>query len=310
MSKNKRKIILTENQVALTIKGQTRTINKKHPAFKKVLDLIHVGGSDEDLLKAIEPVKAINTSKKAANWGIKVVDGSIKMQEEVLPADIADTILEFKAANEPFEPLVKFYENCKLNPDVRVKEGLFRFLKAHRFPLTEDGCFIGYRKVANDFKDFYTGKLDFSPGQTVTLDRSLCDSDNNNTCSRGLHVANFRYAKEVYHPGSGKMINVKINPRDVVAFPTDYHFEKMRVCAMYVIGENGTSEADAQEYQELFKQQNPDWKKNDKDVDEAEEEDIETGAVSVKGNPQDAVEIPVWMSQKRDARGRFGKVKK
>src|SRR5690606_24725742 len=55
----------------------------------------------------------------------------------------------------------------------------------------------------------------------------------NNTCSFGLHVACFDYAK-----GFGpRLIEVKVNPADVVCVPTDYNGTKMRVCKFEVIQE-------------------------------------------------------------------------
>jgi hypothetical protein len=63
--------------------------------------------------------------------------------------------------------------------------------------------------------------------------RDLVDDNPNNTCSAGLHVACFDYAK-----GFGsRLVEVKVNPRDVVCVPTDYNGTKMRTCRFEVVAE-------------------------------------------------------------------------
>ncbi len=307
MSKAARKAIFTANQVVIVIKGKTRIINVKNPNFKALCQAIVDGESDAALLTLMQPALRINVSKKAKSAGIRFdqAESAVYIGDDRITGELATTLLEFQAANAPYEPLVKFYENCKLNPDSRAQEGLFRFLQAHRFPLTEDGCFIGYRRVKSNFKDFYTGSIDYSVGKEVKMDRAACDSDRNNTCSRGLHVANFNYAKTQYHSGSGIMLDVKVNPKDVVAFPTDYNFEKLRVCAMYVVGVNSINEEDMHEHKELV--HNHVSHDDEDESDDIEDDEGEDGAVSETVAPQAAIVIPGWLNQERKSNGRFGR---
>jgi bifunctional DNA-binding transcriptional regulator/antitoxin component of YhaV-PrlF toxin-antitoxin module len=67
------------------------------------------------------------------------------------------------------------------------------------------------------------------------MKRSEVDDDPAVTCSRGLHVAAFPYARDFYP--NGKMMEVKVNPMDVVAVPDDYNAQKMRVCKYVVLRE-------------------------------------------------------------------------
>jgi hypothetical protein len=69
------------------------------------------------------------------------------------------------------------------------------------------------------------------------MDRKDCDPDRKNACSRGLHVAAFSYAHDQY--SNGNLIEVKVNPRDVVAVPEDHNNEKMRVCEYEVLAQIG-----------------------------------------------------------------------
>jgi hypothetical protein len=65
------------------------------------------------------------------------------------------------------------------------------------------------------------------------MPRNQVNEDPNQTCSYGLHVANFDYASGF---GSGHMLEVEVHPADVVAIPVDYNQAKMRVCKYKVIG--------------------------------------------------------------------------
>jgi len=66
------------------------------------------------------------------------------------------------------------------------------------------------------------------------MDRDNCDTDQNNTCSRGLHVAGKSWLQSNYFGDTG--LRVLINPSDVVAVPPKDSYGKMRVCAYYPVG--------------------------------------------------------------------------
>lgn len=69
------------------------------------------------------------------------------------------------------------------------------------------------------------------------MSRNQVNEDATQTCSHGLHVANWDYAHNVYSAGSDAvMLEVEVNPADVVAVPVDYNQAKMRVCKYKVLG--------------------------------------------------------------------------
>jgi len=106
---------------------------------------------------------------------------------------------------------------------------LYSFLEHNGHPLTEGGHFIAYRGVTEDFKDMHTRTFNNSPGSVCEMPREEVDDNPNNTCSTGLHVASFKYASD-FGP---KVVEVKINPKDVVAVPVDYNGIKMREETVY-----------------------------------------------------------------------------
>ena len=131
------------------------------------------------------------------------------------------------------DPMLRFLENLMENPSKRSVDQLYGFLEVNDLPITEDGCFLAYKMVDRNkdgtLTDHRTHTFDYSVGaEPARMRRNQVDEDPNNTCSSGLHVCAQGYLGEYY--GGGTTILVKVNPRDVVAVPTDYNNAKMRVC--------------------------------------------------------------------------------
>jgi len=172
--------------------------------------------------------------EQASNGRFLVRGGNIYVDDVAAPAALGKKILQFSDEGLPYEPLVEFARNLQRNPSFRSVNQLFSFLEKNDHPITDNGCFIAYKKVRADFKDCHTGTFDNSPGQVVSMPRNQVDENPEQTCSNGLHVANFAYAKDFY--GGGLMLEVEVDPADVVAVPVDYNESKMRVCKYKVLG--------------------------------------------------------------------------
>jgi hypothetical protein len=144
----------------------------------------------------------------------------------------------------PVEPMVNFMENLMSNPSKRAVEELYAFLEKGNLPITADGCFLAYKKVRNDYLDIHSGTMDNSVGKTVEMERNEVDDDKDRTCSTGLHFCSLDYLN---HFGSqdSRTVVLKINPRDVVSIPADYHSTKGRACRYEVIDEINKDAADA-----------------------------------------------------------------
>lgn len=143
----------------------------------------------------------------------------------------------------------KFIENILANPDDHCREAVYEFLENRELPIAlEDGTFIAYKGVQNDFWSAHgnkntrviSGKVDDegrilnSVGAVIEVVREDVDHDHGHHCSCGLHVGARSYATSF----APKTLLVKVNPRDVVTVPTDTA-EKCRVSRYEVIGEWG-----------------------------------------------------------------------
>lgn len=92
---------------------------------------------------------------------------------------------------------------------------------------------LSSEEVSTSFTDSYTKTMDIRIGEPVTMPRKDCDANQENTCSRGLHVAGKDWLQKNYFGDVGMM--VLVNPADVVAVPPSDSYGKMRTCAYYPI---------------------------------------------------------------------------
>ena len=87
--------------------------------------------------------------------------------------------------------------------------------------------------VATIYTDQYTRTFEIKLGEIVSIPRTSCDSVQEHSCSKGLHVAGKTWLKENYFGDVGLM--VLVNPADVVAVPPIDDYGKMRTCAYYPV---------------------------------------------------------------------------
>jgi len=196
--------------------------------------------------------------------------------QEQVPSFLATKIKDFIDNKVDVNPLINFWMLLSTNKDKAVQEQLFGFLEHNGHPITDHGYFVAYKAV--DFKQKYdkktgeevldieydedtglpidktpTSAMVFQPfhsgphgsvirvGDAVKMPRDECDSNPNVTCSTGLHVGSMAYVGDFGH-SDRVVLECLINPRNVVAVPTDYNNTKMRVCEYYPLsvatGEN------------------------------------------------------------------------
>jgi len=218
--------------------GKPCIIEKENEKHQKILSLL-VSGAPED--KIIAELDFLNSIKNTMPSSLSIDDltGIVKINGKETHGIITDYIVEYWKKSLPYEALVKFWENIQQNPSQQSKDHLFLFLKANKMPITPDGCFLAYKRVKYDNEknlvDCYSGTFCNNVGAKVVMDRKSVNPDRHDTCSHGLHVAAFQYMAAY----SGDVIvEVKVNPKDVVAVPSDYNDQKMRVCEYEVVGIN------------------------------------------------------------------------
>ena len=146
--------------------------------------------------------------------------------------------------------MFKFIDNLLANPDENSRAQLYSFLVHENMPITDDGTFIAYKAVQSDFysitgntktvilegKVNEKGQILNEIGKTIRMRHDDVENNPNIGCSHGLHVGSFKYADD-FKGGSGRMIAVEVNPKDVVSVPHDCSCQKCRVSAYKVLNE-------------------------------------------------------------------------
>jgi len=217
------------NSIVLNYDGNTEVIAKDDKRFDKIIECIK-----EHRLDDIQDIVESNV-KYFTEQGLTLIDGIVHVNDVPLPHELSGRIMAYKEVDLPFDSLLKFWDNLKQNSSFNSRQMLFKFLEHNGHPITEDGCFIAYKGVTNDFKDRHTKTFDNSVGNVCEISRSQVDDNPNNTCSSGLHVACYDYAYN-WAGNDGHTVEVKVNPKDVVCVPTDYNGTKMRVSKYEVVG--------------------------------------------------------------------------
>lgn len=85
------------------------------------------------------------------------------------------------------------------------------------------------------YTDNYTKSMEITIGKIVVMDRDKCDSVQENTCSRGLHVASKDWLLNNGRGFGNTTLLVLVNPASVVAVPPSDSYGKMRTCSYYPV---------------------------------------------------------------------------
>jgi len=228
--------IVNTTGATLVIGGDSFTVRRDHVSYPSIIEELN-GNRDPAKLRSLLDVKqAINTLTAGK---VEVRDDKLYLNGEQVTTGLAKRIIELVKANENglAKPLIAFLENVANNPSFRAVRGLYDWLEKSDLPITDDGSFIAWKIVGPNFMDLYSGKFDNSPGKVVEVNRNEVDEDPNRTCSHGLHFCSTGYLPHYGRAEGNKVVMVKVDPRDVVAFPNDYNTAKGRACKYTVLSE-------------------------------------------------------------------------
>ena len=64
-----------------------------------------------------------------------------------VPMTLVEVVKEYHENNFPIEAIISFWKLLMINPDKRVRESLFDFIKTHDFVLTDKGYMVVYKAV-------------------------------------------------------------------------------------------------------------------------------------------------------------------
>lgn len=228
--------------------GDTDTIPETHVAFKPILQqLIDGKATDDSIRELIQPLVTVAQKMSALSERVSVDGKQVYFDGDPLRGELSDVIRDmFTEGNTNFGPLVNFLEKAKTNPSLKSIDDLYRWIRNGDLLIDPEGYLVAYKGVKVD-KDGtslsissgtalvngekVTGCIPNRPGDIISMPRSEVNDDELVACSTGLHAGTYRYASQF---AQGRLLLVKINPRDVVSVPADSQDQKIR-CSRYTV---------------------------------------------------------------------------
>ena len=220
--------------ITVVLDGKSYSINAGNKLFTNALEAFKVNDWDA-FISFVNPEIRLK-SLYAKYEGIEVKDGNLYVFDEPVHSTLATRVLSFLEAGLDCVHLFKFILKLNLNPSKRAVDELYTFLEHRALPITDNGNFLAYKAVRDDYFDKYSGKFINTIDAVLEMPRNKVDDDKNVGCSYGFHAGTIEYAKQ-FSGGSGHIMLVEINPSDVVSIPTDCEFQKLRTCKYKVVGE-------------------------------------------------------------------------
>lgn len=224
--------------------GDVYVATNDHPNWDSILERLENGG--REVLDLFDVTKVIATKFQALSERVSVRNGRIYLDGDEVNNALTQQILRFLDNGEDFEPLVKFYDRLAQNPNQESVTQLYNWLNSHDFTITSDGYIVGYKGVDSDGNGGYlslksgtaivngeevTGYIPNNVGSVIEMPRSEVTFDPDLTCSYGLHIGTYEYAKN----WASTVLKVLVDPRDVVSVPSDHNGQKLRACRYRVL---------------------------------------------------------------------------
>lgn len=223
--------------LTLTLDNRPVTLTGDDENYDAAVALIKQGASEAEFKELLFAKAAALEKVFGADSDFTLDGGLARYKDTVLPASLSVRLIDMAREGFDLAPMKRFVDNLLENPSNKVLLRLFEFLEFGKMALTDDGCFVAYKKVQGNYRDIHSGRFDNSVGQVLRIPRNAVDDNMEATCSHGLHVCSFDYLSHFGSSSGDHVMVCKVNPKDVVAIPPDYNNTKMRVCAYEVIGE-------------------------------------------------------------------------
>lgn len=226
-------LVSGSGKITVMVGGGTPLVaTPEHPNYEQIKTALKA--KDEAAL-----VRLMDVPKAVAEYAagvVKVQGGEVFYRDKPIQNGLTTRLLALMNGGFPFEPLAKFLENLMQNPSARAVKELYQWLEHKDIVLTDDGCWLGYKrlfKATNPdgsnktlpdgrqvWVDCHTKKIEQAIGMPpVPMERNEVDDNWGVDCSDGYHVGSMSYVRNFNE--NGDVVIVKVNPRDTVTVPTN-----------------------------------------------------------------------------------------
>jgi len=228
---------LSDRTLTVYVGNNTYQTDRSNPCWEQIKAALNNPAThDDEMIALMKPINAIATALRGQTE-VTVVGSRVMYGDEPVHHVLANRIMDVLSEGFNIDPWLRFATNVYANPYGWSRDELYLFLEKAELPLTDDGCFIAYKKVRSDYTDIHSGRFSNQIGQIVSMPREQVDKNRNNTCSTGLHFCSKGYLPSFGGGYGSRVVLVKINPADVVSIPSDYDNTKGRTWRYEVVGE-------------------------------------------------------------------------
>ncbi len=216
------------NNISVSSHGERGTIRKGAPEYDLALKAIRE--NDMDRLQSLA-LPSFDISKYS-HLEIYVHEGKLYRLGKEVESRLSAVVLNLKKLDLPYEYLLKFWDRLNKNPEPSSVKQLYDFIEHNGIHITSDGLIMGYKSVKSDMTDHHTGRISHALYSTPKMDRADVECNPATGCGKGLHFGSYKFAKSFSH--SGVLIEVLVDPMNVVSVPRDADYQKCRTCELFV----------------------------------------------------------------------------
>jgi hypothetical protein len=241
--------LVTSEHEILCIAGPGPDGTGGHPNYLRIVQALTTGQDPTPFLSVTASIAALDDDR------VVVTDNQVTFKGEVIHNYLTGTILRYQREDRDTTNLIRFMERLAENPSRHSRDQLFKWTEAQNLVIDEDGYIVAYKGVnsqtqtGDDGEDltvlvsvnaggaivdgvWVDGHVPNQPGSVIEMDRSQVQDDPSVACSTGLHVGSYQYARRF----ASVLLEVRVDPKDVVSVPNDSSGQKMRCCRYEVIG--------------------------------------------------------------------------
>lgn len=224
------------------------TADERHPHFARILEGLREG--DPRVWEWFDVASGVINAFNVITDRVSYDGKNVLFDGDPVHSVLAEQLSRAIEYGDPenYKALALFWEKLESNPTEHSRVQAYDWLSCHKFQITPEGDVVGFKGVVSTkdgYKSWASSAIKGTPsgyvngvpikelsqipqkvGDIVTMPRSEVAHDPREACKRGLHVATHGYAQ-----GYGDtVLEVHVNPRDIVSVPTDGHGAKVRAC--------------------------------------------------------------------------------
>ena len=240
------------------------TADEKHPHFRAILQGLQAG--DPGVWRLFDVVTGGINAFNAITERVSYDGEQVLWDGDPVHSTLSDQLVRAieDGNHENYTALARFWEKLESNPNDHSRTQAYDWLSSHKFQITPEGDVVAFKGMdsvgnntyesvwASQVPDVPSGYVNGVPikersqipqkvGDVITMPRSEVAHNPSVACARGLHVSTRNYAAG--YSRNGAILEVHVNPRDIVSVPTDGRGAKVRTCR-YFIARIASSEED------------------------------------------------------------------